>query len=538
MRCISSRWVEQCLARGDAARMLEPLLLSLLDPGTARVSVLHAGVTRAGHVYSIKCGDNKTVYHGSDSCVSTPRDAGHKKYLNTSDEVSVHKKSFPYKESVSVNPFALVSSESEYNHDPSATPEPKDEESELSRPSSPHSSVAQSVASSPSTPRKSSSRSQSLVTSLLSEIISAAVDQSCFVLDLNQFKFDHETSSDSVNIHPLHSHLLLYHAPVDTRAALFTLHCVQDLVSVQPRQCVSSLATTSLSSHSLPRSTRLIHLLTRHRQAIYGKGFAASLSDTSSFRSSMLLECLLSVSLFYIRSYFPNIQDLSEDDIRGNRELRLEAVTTLTKILTELVGIVKDNGKAFAVYILDLLVRCKLQKVVLHCLLTSVYQLANLDSQQSFTQKILEFNDISEKKENVGSRDNYQDLEAYQVELLKLVMAIIMLEEVISTKKYDECNKKQSALHNSSLLKYHSDQPFSSQPMFLAAVMAALKHSQLRQCHRQWTGLVVSCLPVLGPALTQLVTAVAGTPACACAKIFRTMQPEATTVLINTYSWS
>ena len=33
----------------------------------------------------------------------------------------------------------------------------------------------------------------------------------------------------------------------------------------------------------------------------------------------------------------------------------------------ELVLIVKDNGKSFALYILDLLVRCKLQKVVLHC---------------------------------------------------------------------------------------------------------------------------------------------------------------------------
>ena len=53
----------------------------------------------------------------------------------------------------------------------------------------------------------------------------------------------------------------------------------------------------------------------------------------------MMLECLLSVCLFYVRSYFPRVTELSESDILGNRELRLEAVTTLTKVLTELVGI-------------------------------------------------------------------------------------------------------------------------------------------------------------------------------------------------------
>ena len=43
---------------------------------------------------------------------------------------------------------------------------------------------------------------------------------------------------------------------------------------------------------------------------------------------------------------------------------------------------------------------------------------------------------------------------------------------------------------------------------FLASVLAALKTPQLRGLHRQWSALVVSCLPVLGPATTQLTTAV------------------------------
>ena len=63
------RWVEHCLARGDCGRLLEPLLLSLLDPATARVSVLHAtirqqeGQGEAEGSYTISSTDSNTVFH-------------------------------------------------------------------------------------------------------------------------------------------------------------------------------------------------------------------------------------------------------------------------------------------------------------------------------------------------------------------------------------------------------------------------------------------------------------------------------------------
>ena len=518
VRAVCARWVEQCIARGDTGRLLEPLLLSLLDPATARVSVSHAGVRRAGQVYTIQCGDNKTVLHGrsdpanrkaSSSNPGTPR------FFPSLDE-SVLQKRFPYGNSDTwVNPFALVSSESEFNQDPSVTPEPKEDSSHDSRPSSPSSESESSAASTPRHRAGTLTRAQSVVTSLLTDLISRAVDTSCFVLDLDDFTFpsmetESKLESEEVTIHPLHSHLLLYTRAVDTRTAVWALQCLQDLCSVHPRVCVSSLATTQLQSHVLPRSSRLVQLLARHRQSAYGKGFSSTVPDSStSNRSSMLLECVLSICLFYTRSYFPKLSDLSREEVMTNRELRLLAVTTLHKILTELVVIVKDNGKPFALYILDLLVRCKLQKVVLHCLLTSVYQLANMntrDTKESFTQQILSFNDENESDKGERSRD----LEAFQVELLKLVTAIVMLEEVINNKKVEDGGSKaQAAHHNSSVLKYQSDLQFCCQPMFLASVLAALK-SQVRDCHRSWTGLVVSLLPVLGPATTTLVTAVAG----------------------------
>eukprot|EP00090_Calanus_glacialis_P040879 TRINITY_DN7157_c0_g1_i15.p1 TRINITY_DN7157_c0_g1~~TRINITY_DN7157_c0_g1_i15.p1 ORF type:complete len:885 (-),score=268.55 TRINITY_DN7157_c0_g1_i15:207-2777(-) len=99
--------------------------------------------------------------------------------------------------------------------------------------------------------------------------------------------------------------------------------------------------------------------------------------------------------------------------------------------------------------------------------------------------------------------------EAFQVELLKLVMSLVMLEEVIIIKKFEEGPRPKVTLSHSTLMKYQPDLPFCSQPMFIAAVLAALRQPQLRDLHHHWTGLVVSCLPFLGPALTQVVTTVA-----------------------------
>ena len=317
-----------------------------------------------------------------------------------------------------------------------------------------------------------------------------------------------ESSTTSIMVHPLHSHLLLYCSPVDSRAVLHTLQALQDILSVHPRLSVSSLATTSLSSPSLPRSPELVKLLARHRQSVFGKGFSSSLptESTSSYRSSMLLEVVLSICLYYIRSYYPSLPGLSQEEVLGNREIQLAGVITLTKVFRELVVIVKENGKAFALYMLDLLSRCKVQKVVLHSLLAGVHNLANIDvGEGGFTEELLKFNDAElEETENISS-----NTEAFQVELLKLVMSIVMLEEVISMKKYEEGTRPEVSLSHSSLMKYQPTLPFCSQPMFLAAVVTALRQPQLKDLHHHWTDLVVSCLPFLGPALTQVVTTVA-----------------------------
>jgi hypothetical protein len=63
-------------------------------------------------------------------------------------------------------------------------------------------------------------------------------------------------------------------------------------------------------------------------------------------------------------------------------KVQLASAELLMLICSELVYIVRDSGKGFACYIVDLMSRCKVQKVVLHCVLSSVYSMKTIASGQ------------------------------------------------------------------------------------------------------------------------------------------------------------
>jgi hypothetical protein len=48
------------------------------------------------------------------------------------------------------------------------------------------------------------------------------------------------------------------------------------------------------------------------------------------------------------------------------------SIVIIIGVVSELALMVRDNGRAFATFIYDLFLRCKVQKVVLHTLLASV----------------------------------------------------------------------------------------------------------------------------------------------------------------------
>lgn len=62
-----------------------------------------------------------------------------------------------------------------------------------------------------------------------------------------------------------------------------------------------------------------------------------------------------------------------------------------------------------------------------------------------------------------------------------------------------------SSSSSSNLLRYHNDHVIPDQPMFLAAIVSALRQEKMRHLHSHWTSLVTSCLPFLGRSLSQTV---------------------------------
>lgn len=83
----AQNWLLHSLLRGDIHRLLDPLLMMLLDPATARVSVLHVKIQQHDEnshldlttnddntpcIYAISSVDGNVIYHVSDKCPRGP----------------------------------------------------------------------------------------------------------------------------------------------------------------------------------------------------------------------------------------------------------------------------------------------------------------------------------------------------------------------------------------------------------------------------------------------------------------------------------
>ncbi len=69
-------------------------------------------------------------------------------------------------------------------------------------------------------------------------------------------------------------------------------------------------------------------------------------------RSAMLVEVVVTLCLYYLRSYYPSLGGgLGRAEVLGNREVQLAAVNLLHRLTVQLIALVRDNGRPFALYI-------------------------------------------------------------------------------------------------------------------------------------------------------------------------------------------
>lgn len=351
-------------------------------------------------------------------------------------------------------------------------------------------------------------------------------------------EFDGFFPNKMEKLHPFHTHLLLYYGCFDTKQVLYCVETLRNLMMAgNPKLFLCLSINTSVSEPQLK------HLLMRHRKSIFGKGFEGSLTNTefnNAYRGVMYLEVLITLCLYYARSFFQLQEDLSTEsegddcdifpmkpherpsteDLLANCKIQLASIEMLTLIFNELISIVKEMGKGLASYVADLMVKCKVQKVILHCVLTSVHYFT-MKVTTTLSEKILKFNDPGDEK---------MHLEAIQIQLLRLLDAVIKLEHETIVQKGDENGYKDSSsasiprlssilsqsptrpnpiTSTSGSIKYIANLTVSQQPMFLTAVLNALQSDSLKHLHKNWTELVTSSLNCFSPdGLSNIVVSV------------------------------
>ncbi|EDW48530.1 GM19866 [Drosophila sechellia] len=200
-------------------------------------------------------------------------------------------------------------------------------------------------------------------------------------------------------------------------------------------------------------------------------------------------------------------------DIVNNRKSQLESSELLTLICSELIEDGQGPWPGSAQLYSRFIARAKLQKVMLHCLNSSVcsYSRKGNTNSGSYAEQVLSFND---------PQDDQLHADCFQLQLLRLLLAVIRLEHEVHQLRQDtppapgedsagNASPTRLAEGATANVKYLPNCLISQQPMFLAAVLGALQQERLRHLHRNWTDLVTSSLNCFSfGSLTNIVISV------------------------------
>lgn len=342
------------------------------------------------------------------------------------------------------------------------------------------------------------------------------------------------------NIHPLYQHVLLYLQLYDSSRALHSLSAIAAMLRSAPSGFVSAISTTSINNTYTPQLSLLQNLLARHRVSVMGKDFYCPIpqdSHSHSFRSAMYLEIIISLCLYFLRSYYSAHVAAGPQDLAGNRAMQLTSVEVLTLLFNELTKVTGGSAKGFASFISDVLSKCKVQKVVLHCLLSSIFSAQKWHEQRTAGINVSAVEEgLSEDSVINLSEDQLDGCSAVQSQLLRLLQSLVVLEhrvllpaeeggeggpvgggagggapgsgsaagfEVLGG-EVEHVNPQQPM----TSLQYLHGQPITAQGMFLCAVIRALHQHHACKMHPQWIGLITATLPYMGRVLRRVVASV------------------------------
>ncbi|CAG9763113.1 unnamed protein product [Ceutorhynchus assimilis] len=343
-----------------------------------------------------------------------------------------------------------------------------------------------------------------IVSSILEKLIEDVCQQTSHrPTDLDLKNKINISNSKNFVLYPIHSHLCLYYELFDSNQIMYVLSTLKNCILCNPQlfiKCSAASGIKDLKSHDI------LNLLARHRKSLLGQGFTGELAQEhlNIYKNYMFLDVVLSICLNYARTFFPFMEDSSEE-LETNNKIQIESLEILHIIVKNLVAMVEGNGnKGFSSYIADLLIKCKIQKTLLHCLLTSV---RNFDEDMTFAEDILMFNhfQLCNSENRVGGH-----VEAFQIQLLRLIHSLIILEHLVfpmakpiltqnATLETSNCGSV-----NGEHLNYTPTVLIPKQQIFLSAILSALRNENMRCMHEKWLNMVTCCLPYFGDNLKQI----------------------------------
>ncbi|CAG5136270.1 unnamed protein product [Candidula unifasciata] len=287
-----------------------------------------------------------------------------------------------------------------------------------------------------------------------------------------------------MDVQQLHEHMLLYTQQFDYSRTLYAMSTLRIMLQACPRLLVTALSTTSLSSLRATQLLNLQSLLGRHHRCVFGDDFFTELDPEalSGFRTKMYIEIIIIVCLRFMQSYYSSLvaAKLSSEDLHGNQMVSSglkKSVEVLTLLVSELLAVMKDSGWNFVSYISDLISRCRLQKMVLHRLLASVYRARCI-------QTVV---DYSESNLDPDVRNTFQ------IKLLQLVQVVIKLQDHMCAVGEDAGHPVASERPRPQFMvgKFSSFLPVIQQDMLLTAVLSSLRQPQLHHLHTHWVHLAM-----------------------------------------------
>uniref|UniRef100_A0A8C5JMB9 DOP1 leucine zipper like protein A n=1 Tax=Junco hyemalis TaxID=40217 RepID=A0A8C5JMB9_JUNHY len=326
--------------------------------------------------------------------------------------------------------------------------------------------------------------------------------------------------SPNFNIHPLYQHVLLYLQLYDSSRTLYAFSAIKAILKTNPSAFVSAISTTSVNNAYTPQLSLLQNLLARHRISVMGKDFYSHIPVDSNhnFRSSMYIEILISLCLYYMRSHYPTHVKVTSQDLIGNRNMQMMSIEILTLLFAELAKVIESSAKGFPSFISDMLSKCKVQKVILHCLLSSIFSAQKWHSEKIAGKNIVAVEEgFSEDSLINFSEDEFDNGSTLQSQLLKVLQRLIVLEHRVMTVPEENETVFDFVITDlehigpqqpMTSLQYLHSQPITCQGMFLCAVIRALHQHCACKMHPQWIGLITSTLPYMGKVLQRVVVSV------------------------------